>query len=175
MIFIFSFVFYLTVWQPSAVAELNPLLQTISLYDQIIVERVLTTNTLLLKNGEKVSLIGLAEASTPKSIEVARDDNGFIIPDEDPTTSFDIEAIRFVRDLVENKPVHLEFDAQRRNSDGVLLAYVFLSDDRMVNEEELRFGYAQLKLQVPNMKYAQRLRNAYKEARQEMRGLQGNW
>ncbi|MBF0593918.1 MAG: thermonuclease family protein [Candidatus Omnitrophica bacterium] len=156
-------------------AELNPLLQSSSKYDKVRVERALTVDTILLAGGERVVLIGIQGPNPPKFRDVKRDQNGFIIPDDDPTTTFELEALRFVRGLVENKQVHIEFDAERRDEDGVLQAYVFLPDGKMLNEEAVRFGYARLQLRMPNMKYAQRLREAYKESRHEMRGLQGNW
>ncbi|MBF0505051.1 MAG: thermonuclease family protein [Candidatus Omnitrophica bacterium] len=156
-------------------AELNPLLESTPKYNKVVVERVLRVDTLLLAGGEKVCLIGLQGPRPPKFHDVNRDSHGFIIPDDDPTTSFEVEALRFIKELTEKKTVHLEFDAERRNDDGILQAYVILPDGKMLNEEALRYGYAQLKLRMPNMKYAQRLRDAYKESRREMRGLQGNW
>ena len=156
-------------------AELNPLLRTSLKYDQVMVERVLSTDTLLLASGEKVALIGLTGLDPLGSKEVQRDEHGFIIRDQDPTTSFEVEALRFMNTLVGNKMVRLEFDVERRDEQGHLLAYVILPDGKIVNEEALRYGFAHLKLRMPNMKYAERFRRAYKEARQEMRGLQGNW
>jgi micrococcal nuclease len=132
-------------------------------------------DTLLLENNEKVTLIGIKGPRPPKPPDVNRDEHGLIIPVQDPTTPLELEAFRFTKDLVEGKSVRLEFDTERRDDSNVLTAYVFLPDGKMLNEEVLRQGYAELKLRMPNMKYAERLRKAYQEARKEMRGLQGNW
>ncbi|MBF0388043.1 MAG: thermonuclease family protein [Candidatus Omnitrophica bacterium] len=156
-------------------AELNPLLQASARREQVLVERVLTVDMLILAGGEKVSLIGIEGPNPPKMRDVKRDANGFIIPDEDPTTPFEVEALRFVKSLAEGQLVRLVFDVERRSSDGILQAYVILPDGKILNEEALRFGYAQLRLRMPNMKYAERFRQAYREARKEMRGMQGNW
>ncbi len=157
-------------------AELNPLLQSSSIKnDHILVEKVLRVDLLQLAGGRRVSLIGILGPNPPKYREVKRDTNGFIIPDEDPTTPFEVEALRFIKALVEKKTVRLEFDVDRRADDGSLLAYVFLPDGKMLNDEALRHGYAQLDLRMPNMKYAERFRQAYRQARREMRGMQGNW
>jgi micrococcal nuclease len=170
------FVLLSSVLAGPAVAELNPLLERSAKYDSIKVIQVLSVDKLLLENNEKVALIGIEGVRPPKPKEEKRDEHGFIIKqNDDPTTSLEQQAFRFAKDLAEGKKVRLEFDAERRNEDGVLVAYVFLPDGRMLNEEFLRQGYAQLRLRAPNMKYADRLRKAYQEARREMRGLQGDW
>lgn len=159
----------------SASAEMNPLLESSSRYEQARVLRVLSVDTLLLQGDEKVSLIGLQGPTPPKKKDVKRDKYGFIIPDEDPTTPVDMQALHAVRELVEGKRVRLEFDVDRRDDQGVRTAYVFLPNGTMVNEEILRQGHADLRLRMPNMRYADRFRSAYQEARREMRGLQGEW
>jgi micrococcal nuclease len=158
-----------------AFAELNPLLERSAKYGDIKIVRVLSVDTVLLENDEKVTLIGIKGLRPPKVQDVKRDEHGLIIHDEDPTTPLEVEAYRFAKDLLEGKSVRLEFDTERRDDDNILTAYVFLPDGKMLNEEFLRQGYADLKLRMPNMKYDERLRNAYQEARKEMRGLQGNW
>lgn len=158
-----------------AVAELNPLLQASTKFDHLQVNKVIKPDTLQLSNGELVKLIGIEGPARPKFQDVKRDAHGFIIPDDDPTTPFEVEAVRFVKKTLNDRPVKLEFDAERRGDDGLLQAYVFLPDGKLLNEEILRFGYADLRLKMPNMKYADRFRKAYREARKEMRGMQGNW
>lgn len=154
---------------------LNPLLESSVKYRDIRVERVLAVDFLLMENGDKVTLIGIRGARPPRMKDVRRDEHGFIIPDDNPVVPFEDEAIRFTRGLCEGRMAHLEFDTQRRANDGSLLAYVILPDGRLLNAELVRAGYAALKLTPPNMKYADKLREAYQEARREMRGLQGEW
>jgi len=173
-IFFFTVFLLFFISQPVR-ADLNPLLQSSPKYDNVMVERVLTVDTLLLSTGDKVEIIGIQGPNPPKYRDVKRDKNGFVIPDEDPRTPFEVEALRFVKSLVEKKTVHLEFDVERRNDDRALYAYVYLPDGKMLNEEALRYGYARLQLRMPNVKYAERLRTAYKQARKEMRGMQGDW
>ena len=172
---IFVLLFLVSFISPALSADLNPLLEVSVQYGHIKVARVLSVDTLLLENDEKVSLIGLVGPKPPKMDDVKRDKYGFIVPDEDPTTPLEVEAFRSVRGLVEGKSVRLEFDAERRDDRGVRTAYVFLPDGKMLNEEILSHGYAQLKLRMPNMRYADRFRKAYQEAHREMKGLQGQW
>ncbi len=161
---------------PVSRADLNPLLETTTRYKSVMVTGMVSVDTLVLEDGRKVTLIGVQGPGRAKIREERRDEHGFIIEDHsDPTTPVEEEAARFVRDLVERKKVRLEFDAERLDSEGMLLAYIFFPDGTMLNEELLRRGYARLKLRSPNVKYDARFRAAYQEARREMRGLQGNW
>lgn len=163
-------------WTVSARGEgLNPLLQTAQKYQDAVVARCLAVDRVLLEDGQKIDLIGIKGPRMPGQKEVRRDEHGFIIPEDDPTTSLEVEAIRFARGLAEGRQVRLEFDAQRRDDNGQVAAYLILPDGRLLNAELLRYGYADLKLVPPNMKYADKLRAAYQEARREMRGMQGDW
>ena len=154
---------------------LNPLLESSVKYQHIRVEHVRAVDRLLLENGDKVALIGIRGPRPPRMQDVRRDEHGFIIPEDDPKIPFEEQAIRFARDLCEGRFVRLEFDSQRRDDEGNLLAYVILSDGRFLNAELVRAGYAASKLIPPNMKYADKIRAAYQEARRQMRGLQGEW
>lgn len=167
-----SFVFSIT---SLAQAELNPLLSKAMKYDAVIVERVVSVDTVLIAGNEQIKLIGIQGPRSPRRRDVKRDANGFIIHDDDPTTPFVQTAFRVTKELLEGRTVRIEFDVERRNDDGVLLAYVFLPDGRMANLEILRQGFAELKLRSPNLKYADKFRSAYQEARREMKGLQGQW
>jgi micrococcal nuclease len=170
-IFLSILFFILSPVSHSFSADLNPLLASSLKYENIRVARVLSADRILLENEEKISLIGIKGPRAPKMKDVKRDEHGFIIRDEDPTTPFEMEAVGFVRSLAEGKPVRLEFDVQRRADNGDILAYVILPDARLLNAEILRYGYANLRLVPPNMKYADKLRTAYQEARREMRGM----
>lgn len=66
--------------------------------------------------------------------------------------------------LVAGKTVRLEFDVQRRDKYGRLLAYVWVGDT-LVNEELVRRGYAELLTIPPNVRYAERLAEARRAAR----------
>ena len=67
--------------------------------------------------------------------------------------------------------VTLEFDMEKQDRYGRLLAYVYLSNGKMLNEEIARTGYASLMTHPPNVKYEQRFLQAYREARENRRGL----
>ncbi len=83
-----------------------------------------------------------------------------------------IDAKRFLESIVKKGDlILLAFDVETRTRGGVLLGYVYLSDGRMLNEIIVSEGYARVKKILPNVKYHDRLLQAYKEARTFRRGL----
>ncbi len=68
----------------------------------------------------------------------------------------------------------IEFDAQQRDRYGRLLGYVYLSSGKMLNEEIVKAGYANVMTILLNVKYQDRFLRAYQEARRRRkRGLWG--
>lgn len=83
-----------------------------------------------------------------------------------------IDAKRFLESIVKKGDVIvLAFDVETRTRGGALLGYVYLSDGRMLNEIIVSEGYATVRKVLPNVKYHDRLLQAYKEARTFRRGL----
>lgn len=68
-------------------------------------------------------------------------------------------------------PVTLELDVRSRDQFGRLLAYAFLPDGRMVNEEMVRSGFAVVLVYPPNVRYVDQMRGAAAESRAARRGL----
>jgi micrococcal nuclease len=65
----------------------------------------------------------------------------------------------------------VEEDVQRLDRYGRLLAYLYLPDGRMVNEELLIAGVAVVSVHPPNVRYVERLRAAADSARAAGAGL----
>lgn len=138
------------------------------------VVKILSVDRIQLESGEKIKLIGLKGPALPRRKKVETDEHGFIIEKVDPIQSVEEKALTFVTELLEGQSVRIETDVKQKDADFSTLAYVFLiPQDILVNEEILRQGFAQLQIVPPNMKYEQRLRQAYLEARKEMRGFHG--
>jgi micrococcal nuclease len=153
-------------------ADINPLLQSSSRYDHVQVERVISPDTIIVNGDKKISLIGIKAPRPPKNEDPPKDKHGLIIRTEGPAgIPVEENAFRFASRLLQGKYVRLEFDAQRLGPDNVLQAYVFLDDGTMANLRILRQGYAELRIRPPNLRYVREFREAYREARQEMRGL----
>ena len=81
-------------------------------------------------------------------------------------------AYQFNQALVAGKPIQIEWDAQIRDGQGVLLGYVFLEDGTFVNQEILRAGHAKAVATPPNLRYADSFRKLDLSAR---RGKAGLW
>ena len=147
-------------------------------YQKVLVQRVISADTLELETGEKVRLIGIKAPEAPKrrQQDITRDKFGFTIEEKNPLTPIEEQAFDFVRELLEDKFVRLEFDSQKAGDDYVTLAYVFRVEDSLfVNTEILKQGFAALRIRIPNTKYKEELRAAYRESRREKRGLQGDY
>jgi micrococcal nuclease len=67
--------------------------------------------------------------------------------------------------------VRLETDVRERDRFERILAYAWLPDGRMVNEEMARSGYAVALVYPPNGHHADRIRAAVRQARAARRGL----
>ncbi len=128
-----------------------------------------------LSSGEnvRVRLIGV---DTPESSDnpKARRDAGRSGQSLEEIIKMGRASAEFTKRLLpRGETVYLEFDAQKTDRYGRLLAYVWLSDGRMLNELLLREGYAMVYTIPPNVKYQKRFLQAQREAREKRRGLWG--
>jgi micrococcal nuclease len=121
-------------------------------------DHVVDGDTIALRNGERVRLIGV---DTPE------------VDPEIGVECFGRRASEFVEDLLdEGDRVRLVFDVERRDQYDRLLAYVYrASDDLFVNAELLEGGYAQVLTVPPNVEHADEFRDLAREAREDGRGL----
>jgi micrococcal nuclease len=67
--------------------------------------------------------------------------------------------------------LYLERDVQPTDRYGRTLAYLWTTDGRLVQEEILRAGWADLLTIPPNVRHTERLRSAWREARESRRGI----
>ncbi len=83
------------------------------------------------------------------------------------------EASDFTRAQLSGQQVGLEFDVEKTDRYGRLLAYVYPQDGEMFNETLLEEGYAQVATFPPNVRYADHFLEAQHAARETGRGLWG--
>lgn len=120
---------------------------------------------------ESVRLIGI-DAPESRPNKKARNDAQRSGENLKTITAMGKEATECVRSLVkQGDTLKMEFDVQKRDKYGRLLGYVYLSNGKMLNEEIVKAGYANLMTIPPNVKYQERFLKAYKEAREHGRGL----
>ncbi len=124
--------------------------------DLLRVKRVIDGDTLLLTNGDRVRLIGV---DTPETKHPQK-----------PVERFGKEAYLFTKGMVEGKEVRLDYDWQRRDKYGRLLAYVYLKDGIFLNAEIIKQGYGFAYTKFP-FKYLEEFRKYEREARENKKGL----
>ncbi|MFN3598912.1 MAG: thermonuclease family protein [Aquificaceae bacterium] len=129
----------------------------------------------ILSNGEevKVRLIGVDTPESKANEKARRDAEKSGKSVEEIVKMGKLSAEFTKRLLPKGEMVYLEFDVQRTDKYGRLLAYVWLSDGRMLNELIIKEGYAQVYTIPPNVKYQDRLLAAQKYARENRKGLWG--
>jgi len=120
------------------------------------VKRVIDGDTLLLTNGERVRLIGV---DTPETKHPQK-----------PVEYFGREAYLFTKQMVDGKEARFEFDRQKRDRYGRLLAYVYLLDGTFLNAEIIRQGYGFAYVKFP-FKYMEEFRRYEREARENKKGM----
>lgn len=127
----------------------------------IKVKEVIDGDTVVLENGRILRYIGIDTPEVRKYIG----DNWVYEPQP-----FGLEAEEFNRSLVEGKYIKIEFDVQKTDKYGRLLAYCFVNDT-FVNAKILEEGFALLYTRPPNVKYVDIFVSSQKKAREEKRGI----
>jgi micrococcal nuclease len=114
-------------------------------------------DTVVLQSGERVRYLGI------DAPEVAHQGK--------PSDPLGDQAAGYNRNLVLGRWVRLEFERERQDDYGRLLAYVFLEDGTLVNSELVRQGLAYLCPKQWPLRYWDRLLSAQRQAMKEQRGL----
>jgi micrococcal nuclease len=125
------------------------------------VVRVVDGDTAIINiNGteQRCRFIGI---DTPESVH----------PDESRNKEEGKTASSWTKDLLAGQNVYLEYDLQPTDDYGRQLVYVYLEDGRMVQDELLKAGMAQVMTIQPNSKYATHFYELQEEARQNGVGL----
>ncbi|MBZ0137214.1 MAG: thermonuclease family protein [Planctomycetes bacterium] len=125
----------------------------------VIVTRVIDGDTIEIDRGkgESIRLIGV------DCDEVGRDK---IDPE-----SFGWQAAMWVFEQMEpDAQVRLRYDDEREDKYGRTLAYVYLPDGRMLNEELLKQGWARIMRIPPNTRHADEFKKLQAEARDKGAG-----
>lgn len=143
--------------------------------DAYVVQYVIDGDTFIInKDGQevKVRLIGV---DTPESVAKQEylDNTG-----KENTQEGKI-ASDYVKDLITDKTVYLEYDIGKEDIYGRTLAYVYLDPEKtlMLQELLLQKGLAKTMTIMPNIKYSIRFANLEKEAKDNDVGfwINGNW
>ena len=130
---------------------------SLSAGEWVRITRVADGDTVELGYGRRVRYIGLNAPEINHEFNTAE--------------PFGFEARDRNAVLVGSSKIRLEFDVERFDAYGRTLAYVFLPDKSLVNEKLLQEGLAYCFYKMPNVKYADRLLQAQREAMHARRGI----
>ncbi|NOR73433.1 MAG: nuclease [Mariprofundaceae bacterium] len=125
----------------------------------VSVAKVYDGDTFKTDDGEKVRLLGI---NTP---EIAHSSK--------PGEVLGRRAKSRLEELIGNRLVRLEFDREKRDKYGRLLAHVRLRDGRWINSQMIQDGLAHLYIFAPNFRYAGKLLEDEKAARLKRSGIWG--
>jgi micrococcal nuclease len=120
------------------------------------VSKVINGDTIVLENGDVVHYLSVAAPALSSKKQSAE--------------FFAREALRRNKSLVLSKKVRLEFDVEKKDPQGRLLAYVYVKN-LFVNGELVRLGFARAAVTPPNLKHKDLLLKYQKEASEKYAGL----
>ena len=118
-------------------------------------------DTIVLTNGWRVRYIGI--------------DAPEIDHENQKEQPYGYKAKIYNEQLVSSQKIGLEFDLERHDRYGRLLAYIFATDGSFLNSRILENGLAFYLHLRPNVKYDKRLLKAQQEAMKAQKGLWHNW
>lgn len=133
------------------------------------VYRVIDGDTLVLRNEERVELIGIDSPEAINSLKLHRDAKKLGVKSS-VVKGMGLQAKAFTSNLVESRKVRLEYEGPRRDRKGNYRAYAYFEDGTLVNAEIVRQGYATV-TEEPGVKHAGLFREMQEEAMANERGL----
>ena len=122
-----------------------------------VVKKVIDGDTVKITNGENVRLIGI---DTPE-----------INWDKGTADFYGYKALNYTKSSLLNEKIYLEYDKEKRDDYGRLLAYIYLENGVLFNMKLVAEGYAHLMTVEPNTKYLNQFKNSVINARTERRGI----
>ncbi|MBF0386495.1 MAG: thermonuclease family protein [Candidatus Omnitrophica bacterium] len=134
------------------------------------VARVVDGDTFKLADGRRVRLLGIDTPEMHESNKLLRDASRSG-QDVEIIKGLGRKACEYVRPLIEGRKVRLEFDIEKIDKYGRLLAYVYLEDGRFLNRLIIANGYAAPLSIPPNIKHADEFKELFKAARKAHLGL----
>lgn len=151
----------------------------IILFSTVLLALLVTPFSTLASGLEEVQVTGVVSGDT---IEVRLPDGsservkyiGMNAPEvHRKIECFGEQAHSYNKALVSDKTVWLEFDEERRDKYGRLLAYVYLDSNRavMVNSILIVQGFARVAIHPPNVRHADMFSELQQGARADDRGL----
>jgi micrococcal nuclease len=121
------------------------------------VAKVYDGDTITLKNGERVRLLGINSPEIKSRFRQAEAGGQ--------------RAKKWLQEKLSSGEVYLEFDNQKRDKYKRLLAHLFLANGEHLNKEIVQAGLATLCIIPPNLSYLKELKKAESHAQQQGLGI----
>jgi endonuclease YncB( thermonuclease family) len=132
-------------------------LQTSPYRYRVQLKRVIDGDTIELKSGEKIRLIGINSPEVANRYSEAQPGG---------------EAARaYLKKLLRSPELLLEYDEEQRDRYDRLLAHCFSEQGDYLNAKLVEAGHATLTLTPPNLRYAERLQAAQQAAEKKRLGI----
>jgi micrococcal nuclease len=125
------------------------------------VKWVVDGDTIVLNTGQRIRYLGI------NAPEIDHEDS--------KAQPYGYQARSFNKKLLISRKIRLEFDAERCDQYGRMLAYIFLPDGAFANLLLLENGLAFYLYRLPNVKYEKILCQAQLAAMASRKGLWRNW
>lgn len=130
--------------------------------DQVYtVKFVVDGDTIILSNRDSVRYIGIDSPEINHKTGIAE--------------PFGFEAKTTNEKLLSGKSVRLEYDIEKKDHYGRILAYVYTSDGIFINSEIIKNGYAWTLFKRPNTKHSDELLISQRYAMLNKQGIWSNW
>jgi micrococcal nuclease len=142
--------------------------------EKAVVKRIIDGDTLSVFSGGKILKIRLIGIDAPESKGNKKAHRNSNRSGKDIKTIIlqGKQAVAFIkRYLKKGDVVFLEFDIDKQDKYGRVLAYVYLSDGRFLNDLIISSGYASPLTIAPNIKHKDLFFKSYQTAREKKIGL----
>lgn len=126
-----------------------------------VVTRTVDGDTIYVRYRGREIDVRLIGIDTPETVDPSQ-----------PVGCYGPQASHFTQEMLSGEPIRLEFDVERHDRYGRVLAYVWLRD-HLFNRRLVAQGYAVVSTYPPNVRYEPRFEAAQATAIGEDRGLWG--
>ncbi|MEN3015171.1 MAG: thermonuclease family protein [bacterium] len=167
IILILPIAFYLQKYAPKDKPNENKLN-----LDKATVVQVIDGDTIKVKINNQIQTVRLIGIDTPESTEnkkLTRDSQRTQLS-EQQIIQMGLKSKQFTKNVI-TPIVYLEYDIQKHDKYGRILAYVYLENGQMLNYILVKEGYAKVYTIPPNVKYQEKFIQAQKEAQTNQKGL----
>ncbi len=129
----------------------------LDLLESTVIKRVIDGDTVKTVDDKTIRILGV---DTPE-----------INWDKGTADFYGYKALEFTKNKLLNEKVYLEYDKEKSDDYSRTLAYIYLNNGQLFNNQLLEKGYAHLMIVGPNNKYEKEFKQTVKKAREKSLGI----